>query len=145
VLNTMPADLALEDGRFTQYMAEFEATVLATAVARGQLGKRENLPVRPGKLAKTGFGALMGQSFGSPVPFAVDYYGHLKRSHALLQEIDCVREQLCGKQVKTITCLVVHFASIRIEHIARLNPKLVGEFPQFKHEVLKSRGFKNNF
>lgn len=137
---TMPQEESFHD-----YMAELEVRVLATAVGSNLLGRRETLPVRPGRLARTGFGMKMGMVFESHVSFAVDYYGHLKRSSALLKEIEWLREQLAGRQVKTLECLVVHFAAVRIEHVAKLSPELVSGYPMFKKEVLEARGFKTKF
>jgi len=136
----MPQEMAFGD-----YMADFEANVLAAAVGSNLLGRRETLPVRPGKLARTGFGMKMGMSFESHVSFAVDYYGHLKRSAALLKEIEWLRDQLVGRQIKTIECMVVHFAAVRIEHVAKFAPELVSGFPSFKRDLLAARGFKTKF
>jgi len=134
--------LNLDEQRLADYMKDFEATVLAPAIVAGVIGRRETLPVRPGKLSRTGFGKLVGPSFDSEVSFAVDYYGLLKRSSALYQEIEWLRQQLSGRQVKTVDCIVVHFASVRIEYVARFNPIMVAEFPMFKATLLEARGFK---
>jgi len=131
--------------QFEVFMKEFETTVLAAAVSAGVMGRREQLPVRPGKLFRTAFGVKLGSSFESSVSFAVDYYGHLKKSTALLQEVAWLREQLRGQQVKSVEGVVVHFASVRMEDVAKYNATLVGGFPTFKKAVLDARGFKNNF
>jgi len=138
-------DFRMGDRRLLEYMQEFEATVLASAIVIGTAGRRETLPVRPGKLSRTQFGNVVGDRFYSDVSFAVDYYGLLKRSTALLREIDWLREQLSGKQIKTVECMVVHFASVRIEHVARYNLKLTAEFPLFKSALLLLRGFRTKF
>jgi hypothetical protein len=130
---------------FEDYMADLETGVLAAAVGSSLLGRRETLPVRPGKLARTGFGARIGMAFESHVSFAVDYYGHLKRSTSLLKEIEWLKEQLSGRQIKTIECIVVHFAAVRIEYVAKFSPELVSGFPMFKKAVLEARGFKTKF
>lgn len=137
--------LMMNNGRLQDYMQDFEATVLAQAILSGAVGRRETLPVRAGKLSKTGYGKVIGPKFDSDVSFAVDYYGLLKRSTALLKEIEWLRDQLSGRQVKTVECLVVHFASVRIEHVARYNQNLVAEFPMFKSELLAVRGFRTKF
>ncbi len=134
-----------EEDQFGEYMAAFELTVLASAVNQGLLGRREVLPVRPGKLTRSQFGTKIGAVFSSKVSFAVDYYGLLKRSSGLLDEIKWIQDELRGRQVKAVESIVVHFASVRIEDVARMNPALVGGFPVFKKAVLDSRGFKNNF
>ena len=133
------------DELFELYMVEFELCFLSAAVTQGKLGRREVLPVRPGKLTRSHFGAKMGTSFQSPVSFAIDYYGLLKRSTMLFAEIQWMQDELRGRQVKAMESVVIHFASVRIEDIARLTPELVGGFPTFKKTVLDARGFKNNF
>jgi hypothetical protein len=138
-------DLPLEEDNFQSYMSELETTVLAVAVDGGLIGKRETLPLRPGKLSRSQFGRKVGLTFESAVSFAVDYYGMLKKSSALISEVEWVRKQLDGKQVKTIEGIIIHFASLRIEHIARLNPSLTSMFPVFKKNLLESRGFKIKF
>jgi hypothetical protein len=138
-------NLLLEEGSFQEYMTALESTVLEAVVSSGTAGKRDTLPVRPGKLSRTSFGKRVGTTFESSVSFAIDYYGMLKRSTALLQEIQWVRDQLSGRQVKTVESLVIHFASIRIEHVARFNPHLIAGFPIFKKSILESRGFKPQF
>jgi len=130
--------------RFREYMRDFEILVVEQAVGHEVLGRVDMIPVRPGRLTHTRFGATMGRIIDSGVQFAVDYYGLLKRSSALQEEIELVTKQLTGRQLKLIECTVVHFASIRIEHVARFQLGLVSEFPLFKRAILKARGFLRN-
>lgn len=133
------------DGHFNQYMESFELTIMAVGAIRNLIGHEEVRTVTPGKLHRTAYGCKMGSFFTSSVPFAIDYYGHLKKSSGLNQIIADIRKQCFGKQVKSMSFWVVHFASVRIETIAHLNHQLVGGFPLFKREILESRGFKPNF
>lgn len=130
---------------FVEYMALLEYSVLSAAVGSNLIGSRETLPIRPGRLARAAFGAKVGLVFDSHVSFAIDYYGHLKRSTSLLKEIEWLRTQLVGRQIKTMECLVVHFAAVRIEHVAKFSQELVSGFPAFKKELLEARGFKTRF
>jgi hypothetical protein len=130
---------------FRKYMKEFELTIMAEGASRKTIGHTEFRSVTPGKLHKTRFGDKMGLYTESPIAFAIDYYGHLKKSSTLVQEIDEIRKQCFGKQVKAMTFWVIHFASIRIETVAQLNHRLVSGFPLFKREILDTRGFKTKF
>ena len=141
----MSLDLPFTEDEFNEYMDRLETLVLSTIVASGLVGKRDTIPVRLGRLSKTAFGRKICLTLQSDVSFAVDYYGMLKKSSSLLQEIDWVREQLPGSQIKTIESLVIHFASVRIEHVARYCPDLIAGFPKFKKTVLVARGFKPKF
>lgn len=127
---------------FQEYMRRLEAEVMVTGASACRFGRVDPLPVRPGKLTKTRFGMVIGATFTSEVPLAVDYYGLLKRSTALLDQIEIVRQEVHGHQLKVLSSTVVHFASIRIEYIAELAPDLVAQFPVFKRYVLDLRGFK---
>ena len=138
-------DLPLEADDFKKYMEELETFVLAAIVSNGTIGKRDTIPVRVGRLSRTVFGQKIGLTFESDVSFAVDYYGMLKKSTSLCKEIEWVQEQFTGTQVKTVESLIIHFASVRIEHVARFCPNLIAGFPNFKRTVLEARGFKPKF
>jgi hypothetical protein len=97
---------------------------------------------RQGKLAKTKFGKAVGNIIHTNIPFAIDYYGHFKKSSCLLAQIEEDKTKIKNDaQLKAITCIVIHFASIKIEDVAVINPNLLQDFISIKKEILKKRGF----
>ena len=128
---------------FQEYLMRFENVVIEQGVSSEILGRISRVPVAKGRLASTVFGRFMGPWIQSDVPFAVDYYGLLKRSSGLYQEIMRLqRGLLVGRQLKIISAPVVHFASIKLDHMSRLAPHLLMEFSVFKETILKARGFQ---
>ncbi len=127
----------MDQGRFKDYLTEFEEKVIVQGVEKNILGRPEMVAVRNGKLSKTPYGRLVGGVISTDVLMAIDYYGLTKKSlgfSAIVRDID--------GQVRILESQVVHFASIRIENVAELATELVAEFPAFKHKLLKERGFK---
>jgi len=127
----------MDEGRFKEYLTEFEQKVIVQGVVNTILGRPEMVAVRNGKLSKTPYGRLVGGEIPTDVLMSIDYYGLTKRSTgfgAIVRDID--------GQVRILESQVVHFASIRIENVAELAPELVAEFPAFKQKLLRERGFK---
>lgn len=123
---------------FVPYQKNFEEDVMCMLQA---LAIMKMVPVRPGKLAKTKFGALIGCVFVYVPPLVLDYYGFLKRSSGLVEKIEEMQNKFVGKQIRCVKAPVVHFASVRMEDVASLAPELVGDFPEFKKMILDARGF----
>ena len=127
---------------FVPYQKNFEEDVLCMLQA---LAIMKMIPVRPGKLAKTKFGALVGSVFDYAPPLVIDYYGFLKRSTGLIEKVDEMRAKLVGRQLRMVKAPVVHFASVRMEDVAIRAPELVAGFPDFKKTILDARGFADKF
>jgi len=130
---------------FAEYMGRFEVQVIAKGIDVGCLGKKEIISVRDGKLAASPFARKMGRLVPHSAPFAVDYYGYVKKSNGLLAYIGETQREFSGAQIKGIPAAVVHFAAIRVEKIAKLAPELVADFPRFKKEILDARGFQHKY
>jgi hypothetical protein len=122
---------------FETYLRRFEQDVICEGVKRGVLGQKEMVAVRNGKLCKTEFGKLLGFELAFDCPLAIDYYGFMKKSTGFRAMLSETRSQ-----VRMIECDVVHFASVKMEDIVEIAPKLVAEFPVFKKQMLEKRGFK---
>lgn len=125
---------------FEEYLQKLESMIVA-GIITGKLGKVEMLSMRPGKLAVTAFGKRIGKVHPHETSFAIDYYGHYKRSAGF-------RRHRKGKfavpyQIRSAQTTVVHFASLRIEDIAAMGtPALITGFPTFKAALLELRGLK---
>jgi len=128
---------------FKEYLSLFESHVLASKALFGV--KEELVPVRPGRLSRAPVGALLGSTFVLPEPLVVDYYGHLKKSSGFLVKVERAKKKYVGKQVRMVLAPVVHFATVKIEVVAKLAPELVADFPAFKKRILNTRGFKHDF
>lgn len=124
---------------FKKYQSDFEAKLISKPLQA--LAKEELVAVRPGKMAKSKFAMMLGNTFNLGEPVAIDYYGHFKKSTGLLKWVVVFRKEHMGTQVRMVTAKVIHFASIKIEHVADFAPELVAGFPQFKDMILKMRGF----
>ena len=126
---------------FRSYLRKFEHDVIAAGVEKGLLGKDKLVPLRNGKLARSKFGKLIGVRIDSEIVFAVDYYGHMKKSRGLVNTANDTSAEKEG-QVRLLEAPVVHFASIKIEDIASLDVNMIALFPTFKQKMLIERGFK---
>lgn len=125
------------------YLKKFEQ-MLAQGVKDNIFTKSELVSVRGSRLGKTRFGILMGFIIDSDIDFVIDYYGFFKRSKGFARRIKEYQQSNKKRQIKAIETIVVHFPSLRIEHIAKLDPSLVEDFPKFKAFLLTKRGFKRN-
>jgi hypothetical protein len=127
----------MNESDFKKYLNAFESQVICQGVVYGVLGQKELVATRNGKLSRTAFGRLIGNELNFDHPLAIDYYGFLKKSIGFKE---MVRES--EAQLRMIECVVVHFAAVKIEEIVEISPNLVAEFPVFKQQMLKRRGFK---
>lgn len=129
---------------FAEYLEKFERDVVIRGVSNELIGKVELVPVRMGKLSKTRFGQLIGPVCDSYQRFAIDYYGFLKQSVGFQEEVASKTDKLGSRQLKKMEAVVVHFAAIRIEDVAKIgeNESITAGFPRFKETVLRERGFK---
>ena len=125
------------------YIEDFEQ-MIAKGVKDQTFNKTEIVSIRGSKLGKTKFGILLGFTIDSNTEFAIDYYGYFKRSRGFNSKITVLKKEIKAKQLKAVATIVIHFASIRIEQIAKLDASLVGGFPAFKNFILEKRGFRKN-
>lgn len=126
---------------FSEYQKWFEASV-SKAVGDGLVGKLEAVPVLAGKLSRTKFGRSIGSRFITQQVMAIDYYGLLKKSDGFFLFVEDLRSKLKGRQLKIVTVMVVHFASLKLEVMAKIEPQLLSGFSDYKNAILVSRGFK---
>jgi len=128
-------DMKIEDFKaFHKYKERFERNVLLKGLKKGILGRKALVSRKKGRLAQSNFGKIMGTLFYSDVPCAFDYYGLVKKSTELLKKF-------VENPSSVIETQVVHFASVKIEHIIELDKSLVEGFPEFKKIVIQLRGF----
>jgi len=132
----------MTDSDFLQnFMKAFEERVLLPGLLSMRLGKIEDISVANGKLSKTVFGKTIGLVLpdAGDALVAVNYYGHLKKSLSFVKAAETTT-------ARTIPCRVVHFASLRIEYIAKATDELelIAGFALFKEKILTIRGFKHS-
>jgi len=127
---------------FYEYLEFFESQLVANGVKCGEIGKEELVSVRSGRLAAQNFGIRLGQRINTETPFAIDYYGYLKKSDGFYSLVQSLAKAHSGSQIKSVVVPVVHFAALKIEHIMSLSADLVTDFYLFKQRVLQLRGFK---
>lgn len=143
VLENTDQNLFLQSGNMFKYIIEFEQ-MLAEGIKNKTFQKAELVSVRGSRLGKTKFGILLGFTIDSSEEFVIDYYGYFKRSRGFNSRIQILKKETPGKQIKAIQVTAIHFASIRIEQIAKLDSSLVEGFPKFKSFILDKRGFKKS-
>lgn len=114
------------------YLVDFELTVLLPVYMDNSSLKAEPVPLRIGKLHKTSFFDFIGSSFESNQILSFNYYGLFKPSTAL-QRI----KPLQGRS--TVNAPVIHFSSIKMDHIEKYNKKLLLEFVSFKKFLVALR------
>lgn len=129
---------------FDKYLKSFEKRVVARGIAEGSLGKTEQVSVRPDKLSALPFGEKMGEVIDHHASFAIDYYGYIKKSKGFFNQAGELAKST-EKQPKDMRVVIVHFASVRVEKVAKLAPSLVADFPGFKKEILDTRGFNHKY
>lgn len=126
---------------FAEYQTRFEKEVIERGVMEGVLGKSLFVSTRDGKLHRI-LGPVLGDVVESGEEFAIDYYGYVKKSSALLQWVSDRRKDNPGVQISAVRSKVVYFSSLKIEYVAETSPELVAGFPFFKKQLLAYRGFK---
>jgi hypothetical protein len=133
----------MTDQEFSKIQNAFELQVIAEGIRRGVLGKKAYVPVRGGKLFQK-----MSKVLGAVIPdgqsFAVDYYGYLKKSQGLKEDEQEWMKEHPAVCISATEALVVHFASIKLETVATIDPESVASFHSLKQETLVRRGFKDN-
>jgi len=124
------------------YIKEFEQQVVEKGVKTGALGKIQMVPVRMGKLAGTRFGSFVGLRVKSDEVFAIDYYGHIKKSEGFLRMVEKIALERKAA-VKLHQAPIIHFASIKIEKMMEItqDPFVILGFVEFKKMLLTLRGF----
>ena len=129
--------------QFLRYLTIFETEFIPKGIKSGVLGKSWLVSVRPGKLSKTAYGQLIGDCINSEISFAIDYYGHIKKSKGLIHVINEKSLAIKGRQLKKVQSTMVHFASIKIEDIAEItkDPFIITKFSEFKKVLLMNRGY----
>jgi len=128
----------MRNKEFDEYLTLFENSIIVAGVEIGMLGKSELVPSREGKLSRTPFGRKIGMRVENDFPLSIDYYGHMKKTTGFYEMLKEVGEA----QVRMVECIVVHFASIKIEQIVEIQSDMVAGFPVFKKQMLRERGFK---
>lgn len=130
----------MEAQAFQQYLKDFEQQVVIGGVQAKTFKKTFMVSVKSGKLDSTEFGKTIGTKFEHAGVIVIDYYGLLKRSTGFWDKI----KGMVDVEVKSLKSVVVHFASIKIEHVTDLAPDLVVGFSDFKKHLVESRAFENN-
>jgi hypothetical protein len=143
----MNEDLILQDPYavklFPHYIYVFETKFIPEGITKGVFNKHRLVSVRNGKLSRTPFGQFLGNCVHSDLPFALDYYGHIKKSNGLLSVINFKLNAMPGRQIKKVESTIVHFASITIEDLSKVtsNSFIIAKFYEFKQTLLKKRGY----
>ena len=116
-----------------EYLNKFENQILLPLFESGDfLIKPEPVPLRAGKLRKSQFAIFVGADFKYKDILSFNYYGLFKPSTALLQTKP-------KKGLNTIKAPVIHFSSIKIDHIEKQHRELLLDFVNFKKFLVALR------
>ena len=135
---SLNCDILDPTSKFKTYLDSFETQVVIKGFEKEMFGKVGKVTVKDCKLCNTPFGQFIGRVIEYGCPMVVDYYGYIRKSSGMIQLINGYK----GIEIKTILVPVVHFASIKNEHIAELAPELLEGFQEFKGHLIKLRGFR---
>ena len=128
--------------KWTKYLVELEQLVMVQGMESGAFKKKaeEIVPLRKTKLHFTPFANFVGSQFKYDKVLAFNYYGLFKISTQTASVVEDCR--VAFPNVRTIKAKVIHFNSIKMEHIKLLAPDLLPDFPDFKRFLVDLRGFK---
>jgi len=118
------------------YLTEFENNILIPMYENGNFKiKSEPVPLRVGKLHKTPFAGFIGKGFEYGSILSFNYYGLFKLSSGLIKI-----KPVPGMHI--ITAPVIHFSSIKVEHIEFYQKELLLDFVSFKKFLVSLRWSK---
>jgi hypothetical protein len=99
----------------------------------------EIIPLRKKKLHDTELAAFVGPEFNYKSVLAFNYYGLFKLSSGGTEVVENCK--LAFPNIRTMKARVIHFNSVKMEHIKELAPELLNDFPDFKRLLVDLRGF----
>lgn len=131
---------------FVKYLRKFENEIILEGVKQGTIGANRLITCRPVPFDSSRFAREMGRYLPFEEPIVLDYYGYYKKSKGFIEALKLVSNGSAERQVKSITCMTVHFASLKIEEISQIttNSHLLSRYVDFKKMVLSKRGFRGN-
>lgn len=97
------------------------------------------VPLRKKKMNFTDFANFIGEDFIYPEVLSFNYYGLFKISSKTKEIVQQNSTAFPG--LRTIKSRVIHFNSIRMEHVKELAPELLSDFPDFKQFLVNLRRF----
>lgn len=124
------------ENQWADYLTQFEQKVMIPLYENGcDSMKNEPVPLFPGKLQGGLFGKAVGLSFNYDRILSFDYYGLFKLSSTIME----LKKET---QSPVILSPVIHFSSVKIEHIERYSKELLLDFVAFKRYIVFLRWTK---
>jgi len=99
----------------------------------------EIVPLRKRKLHDTDFAEFIGPEFKYDMVLVFNFYGLFKLSNGAKAVVE--NSKGAFPNIRTMKARVIHFNSIKIEHIKELAPELLSDFPDFKKFLVDLRKF----
>jgi len=125
------------ENQWAQYLVEFEQKVMIPLYEAGcESMKNEPVPLSPGKLQGGLFGKAVGVRFDYDGVLSFDYYGLFKLSSTI---VECKKDILLAQKKSIIYSPVIHFSSVKIEHIEKYSRNLLLDFVAFKRYIVHLR------
>jgi len=124
-----------------EYLYNLEVKVMLKGYSNNVFKKTAiiEVPLRKKKMNFTDFANFIGSDFEFPEVLSFNYYGLFKISSKTKEIVQQNSTAFPG--LRTIKSKVIHFNSIRMEHVKELAPELLSDFPDFKHFLVNLRGF----
>lgn len=122
-----------------EYLNQFEKEVIVRGFHQKTFGlvKETTVPLRRGKLANTDLGWFIGDEFYFDKFLAINYYGYFKLSSGIYRVVEESEKIFPG--IRSVRAPVVHFNSIKIEHVKQLAAAMMQNFPDFKKLIVDLR------
>jgi len=119
--------------KWKEYLDNFEMAVLIPMYEKNSYDiNLEPVPLRAGKLHKTQFAKFVGKHFVSSHILSFNYYGLFKPSTGLITR----KPQ---EHKSTISAPVIHFSSVKLEHIEAYHKEMLLDFVSFKKFLVSLR------
>lgn len=118
---------------YLDYLDQLEQTVLIPMFLNESQDKKV-IPISlyPGRLTPTTFGLFIQMMYDCEHILALNYYGLIKLSTGIL------KENIDSRKMQT-KAHMVHFNSLKIEHVEFFNSDLLNDFVKFKNFLVNLR------
>jgi len=124
-----------------KYLKCFEDKIILSSFGRGQGDIKvvqTIVPLSGGKWMQSELGEFIEKTFDSDFQLSINYYGAFKLSTGLISKVEKAR-QIFPNSVRAVKTNVMHFNSIKMEHIKKYAPELYDDYPEFKKHLVSLR------
>jgi len=124
-----------------EYLHQLEQRIMIKGFEEGVFKEKspEIIPLRKKKLHDTKFAEFVGPEFKYESVLTFNFYGLFKISSGGSEVVNNCRKAF--PNIRTMKARVIHFNSVKMEHLKELAPDLLNDFPDFKRFLVDLREF----